>query len=122
MGARMSIGPISDVVTSALTVAMDGLDARQRATSSNIANVETPGYLAREVNFEDSLRAAISGGDPSSASFSVEQSLAATRTNGNNVNIDFEVLDGAENVLRQRLVVQALNAKYALLRTAIAGQ
>lgn len=118
----MSIGPISDVVTTALSVAMDGLDARQRATSANIANVETPGYLAREVRFEDSLRSAIASGDPGRAGFSVEQSLAATRTNGNNVNIDFEVLAGAENVLRQRLVVQALNAKYSLLRTSIAGQ
>lgn len=118
----MSISPISDLVTSALTVAMDGLDARQRATSANIANVETPGYLARQVTFEDSLRAAISGGDPTSTRVGVEESLAATRMNGNNVNIDFEVLAGSENVLRQRLVVQALNAKYALLRTAITGQ
>jgi len=121
-GAGVSISPISDLVTSALTVAMDGLDARQRATSANIANVETPGYLARQVTFEDSLRAAISGGDPTSTRVGVEESLAATRMNGNNVNIDFEVLAGSENVLRQRLVVQALNAKYALLRTAITGQ
>ena len=29
---------------------------------------------------------------------------------------------GEENGLRQQLTVQALNAKYALLRTAITGQ
>ena len=53
---------------------------------------------------------------------SVIESLAATRTNGNNVNIDFELLAEKENALRQRLVVQALNGKYGLLRTAITGQ
>ena len=42
--------------------------------------------------------------------------------NGNNVNIDFELLAEQENNLRQQLVVQALNGKYALLRTAIIGQ
>jgi flagellar basal-body rod protein FlgB len=118
----VSVGPISDVVTTALGVAIDGLATRQQAISSNLANVETPGYLAREVSFEDSLRSAIAGGDPTSAGISVDQSLAATRLNGNNVNIDFEVLASAENVLRQKLVVQALNNKYSLLRTAITGQ
>lgn len=115
----MTIGAVSDGVTAALHAAINGLDARQRVIASNIANVETPGYQAREVNFEDSLRAAISAGEPSSASFSVSSSLAPTRSNGNNVNIDFELLAERENVLHQRLVVQALNAKYALLRTAL---
>lgn len=115
----MTIGAISDSVTAALHSAINGLDARQRVIASNIANVETPGYQARTVNFEDSLRAAIAGGEPSSASYSVSASLAPTRSNGNNVNIDFELLAERENVLHQRLVVQALNAKYTLLRTAL---
>lgn len=115
----MSIGAVSDGVTSALHSALNGLEARQKVISSNIANVETPGYQARVVSFEDSLRAAIADGDPASSSFSVSQSMAPTRANGNNVNIDFEMLAQRENVLRQKLVVQAVNAKYSLLRTAI---
>lgn len=118
----MSIGGISDGVTQALHMAINGLDARQQSIAGNIANLETPDYLARTVNFEDSLRAALDGGDSTSMSISVEQSLAATRLNGNNVNIDFELLAQQENELRQQLVVQALNNKYALLRTAISGQ
>jgi flagellar basal-body rod protein FlgB len=116
-----SIGGISDSVTQALHVALNGLDARQRAISSNLANIETPGYHALEVNFEDSLREAVAKGDPMRAQTSTTESLAATRINGNNVNIDFEVLTSSENVLRQKLVVQALNNKYSLLRTAISG-
>jgi flagellar basal-body rod protein FlgB len=112
-------GMISDGVTSALHSAMNGLEARQKAITANIANLETPNYHARTVNFEDSLNAAIADGDSSKASYSVSESMAATRLNGNNVNIDFEMLAGQENLLREKLVVQALNAKYSLLRTAI---
>ena len=36
-------------------LALDGLTDRQRAISSNIANVMTPGYLRKEVSFESQL-------------------------------------------------------------------
>lgn len=36
-------------------LAMDGLLERQRAIGANIANVETPGYLRKEVAFESQL-------------------------------------------------------------------
>jgi flagellar basal-body rod protein FlgB len=116
------IGAVSDGVTSVLHMALNGLDARQKAHAANIANLETPGYLAKEVSFEDSLRAALDDGDVASAEIATSQSLAATRLNGNNVNIDFELLAQRENILRQKLVTQALNNKYALIRTAVTGQ
>lgn len=118
----MNVSGISDGVTQALHMAINGLDARQKAIAGNVANLETPGYLARQVSFEDSLRSALAQGEPTNVSMTVSESLAATRLNGNNVNIDFELLAEKENVLRQRLVVQALNSKYALLRTSITGQ
>ena len=118
----MSISPISDGVTAALHAAINGLDARGRAISANVANLETPGYHAAEVDFETSLRAALARGDGSDVQIETSNSLAATRINGNNVNIDFELMAAQENGLRQQLTVQALNAKYALLRTAISGQ
>jgi flagellar basal-body rod protein FlgB len=117
----VGIAGISDGITTALHAAINGLDARQQAISSNVANVETAGYHAHEVNFEDSLRAALASGDPGQTQVSVNESLAPTRLNGNNVNIDFELLAGSENLLRQKLAIQALNAKYSLLRTAING-
>ncbi len=125
MGSRtvtFVISAISDSTTAALHAALNGLTERQQAIASNMANLETPGYLAREVSFEDSLRAAIAGGDPTDMVVSTGRSLAATRTNGNNVNIDMEILANAETVLREKLAVQALNSKYSLLRTAISGR
>jgi flagellar basal-body rod protein FlgB len=117
-----SVSGISDGTTQALIQAINGLDARQQAISANVTNLETAGYRARIVDFETSLRAALTDGDPNGMDVSVTESLAATRSNGNNVNIDFELLAEKTNVLSQRLVVQALNAKYSLLRTAITGQ
>ena len=90
--------------------------------TDNVATLETPGYLAREVHFEDSLRAAIHSGEPARFGVTEQRSLAATRLNGNNVNIDHEILAGSETLLRQRLVIQGLNSKYSILRTAISGR
>lgn len=48
-----------DLITSntmeIMKLSMDGLMARQRAVSANIANVMTPGYIRKEVSFESQL-------------------------------------------------------------------
>ena len=118
----MSITPISDTTTMTLRRALDGLDRRQNVIADNIANLETPNFLARTVSFEDSLRTAASRGRPEAADISLGNSRAATRLNGNNVNIDNETMLGIETSLRQQLVISGLNAKYQMLRTAITGR
>jgi flagellar basal-body rod protein FlgB len=118
----VSFSPISDATSVTLHQALDGLQRRQEAITSNVANLETPNYLAREVDFETSLRAAIASGDPSRFGITEQRSLAATRLNGNNVNIDHQILIGSETVLQQRLVIQGMNSKYSILRTAISGR
>ena len=40
---------------------LDLREARQRVIASNIANEETPGYRAADLNFQDSLQAAQRG-------------------------------------------------------------
>ncbi|MEM1335436.1 MAG: flagellar basal body protein [Actinomycetota bacterium] len=113
---------MSDSTTQALGRALDGLEARQRAIASNIANLETPGYQARVVSFEDSLRAAMRSGSPDGASIEVSRSLAPTRLNGNNVNLDMELMESSQTVLLQRLVGQSITSKYSMMRTAISGR
>lgn len=119
--------PISEISTATLRMALTGLDMRQQAIADNIANLETPGFLSKEVAFEDSLRAAVADGDPAlidvdTVSFDTSRSLAPTRLNGNNVNIDVELMANSEVKLRQALAINALNAEYSLLRTAIVGR
>lgn len=112
-----------DVTINALHAALDGLSARQRVISDNIANLETPEFLAGRVDFEDSLARALErGADPLAATeTSHSRSLAATNPNGNNVQLDGETLDGIETNLRFQLTTTAINDKFRLLRTAIGG-
>jgi flagellar basal-body rod protein FlgB len=113
---------VSDATTRALHAALGGLNARRQAAEDNIANVETPGYHAKVVDFEDSLRTAIGRGEPGDMTTAVSRSLAPTRMNGNNVAVDEEMVGLTETALRHQLVVEAMNGKFRLLRTSIVGQ
>lgn len=110
-----------DPTVSAIRSSLAGLAARQRAIADNVANLETPGYQAKRVSFEESLAAAISSGDPSQAQLSQTTSSDPSNPNGNNVQLETETLDMQETSLRYQLSIEALNAKYRLLRTAIKG-
>ena len=108
-----------DVSTSSLRVAVAGLSARQNAIAGNIANIETPGYQARKVKFEEALTSAVANGrSPSAVSPSVQTSLEPTRLNGNN---DEESLAHIDTMMRYQLTIRALDGKYSLLREAIKG-
>jgi flagellar basal-body rod protein FlgB len=109
------------MTSEALLSSIRGLDTRAGAIKDNIANVETPGYQAKVVEFENSLGQALAAGDPAGATTSESRSAAPTRLNGNNVAIDREMTQLTETELRQQLSINALNAKYRLLRTAITG-
>ena len=111
-----------DVSTSALRVAVTGLSARQSAIADNIANIETPGYRARKVQFEQALTDAVSDGvSPSAVSPSEQTSLEPTRLNGNNVNLDEETLSHVDTTMRYQLAIRAMDSKYGMLRDAIKG-
>ena len=123
VGIRVAAVVIGDVTSSALKAALDGLAQRQRVTADNIANINTPGFLAGRVDFESSLRGAIAGGeDPASANAVVARSLEPTNTNGNNVNLDSETIIATETGLRYQLALNALDGKYNELRTALRTQ
>jgi flagellar basal-body rod protein FlgB len=96
---------ISDSTSTALHAALAGLAQRQRVTADNIANVNTPGFLA--------------GQTPTVHGGTVARSLEPTNTNGNNVNLDAETLIATETGLRYQLALNALDGKYNVMRTAL---
>ena len=75
----------------AMNSALDGLSMRQRVIADNIANIQTPGFLAGRVSFEASLAAAVADGS-GAVTATVGRSLEPTREDGNNVNLDTETL------------------------------
>jgi flagellar basal-body rod protein FlgB len=117
----VSVVAMIDSTGSAIYAALNGLAARQRVIADNVANVETPGYIAGRVTFEDSLRAAIANGDTAATSVSTVRSADPVNVNGNNVSLDNEVVSLTDTDLRYQTMVQALNQKFGLLRTAIGG-
>jgi len=111
-----------DLSSSSLRVAVAGLSARQSAIANNIANIETPGFHARKVKFEDSLRNAVEhGGSPANVKPTFGTSLEPTRLNGSNVNLDEETLSHVDTTMRYQLTMRALDSKYGMLRDAIKG-
>ena len=50
---------LADRASLALTKSLQGAAARQEALASNIANIETPGYVRQDVRFEDALQGAL---------------------------------------------------------------
>ena len=50
-----------DPTTAALSSALDGLALREASIAANIANVDTPGYKAADVGFEQELALAMAG-------------------------------------------------------------
>ncbi|MGV8846779.1 flagellar basal body rod protein FlgB [Tessaracoccus sp.] len=114
---------IGDATTGILQSALRGLAERQRVTADNIANVQTPNFLAGRTDFESSLKAAIAaGGDASAVMPTVERNTTEpTNTNGNNVSLDTETVIATETGLRYQLALRALDSEYSTMRTACRG-
>jgi flagellar basal-body rod protein FlgB len=110
---------IDDVTFVALHSALSGLSLRQRVIADNISNIQTPGYHAKRVEFENALAGAVSSGEGGATSATVAESLEPTRLDGNNVNLDHETLANVDTGLRYQLMLRAVDAKFGLLRDSL---
>lgn len=110
-----------DLASSAVYQAMQGLWAEQQDVANNVANVNTPGYKAKEVSFESSLAQAVAGGDPSQMQVTTTTSSAPSDQVGNNVDLSAEMVNEQKAGMQFQTMVQAMNAKFQLLSTAING-
>ena len=114
-----------------LRLTMDDAALSQQAISSNIANVNTPGYRRMDVSpafhqaYTDALRS-LSNGD------SVDQMPDATiqtaavqgpaRPDGNTVDIEQEMVSLAQNSARYEFAGQMIAQNFHGLKYAITGQ
>ncbi len=98
---------------------------RHEAYSSNMANVNTPGYQRSEVVFEKLLRNT-STTDVRSEILRVEPRVekdeSPGKTDGNNVDLDKEMGLLRKNDLLHRTFIEFLNAKIRILRSSIQGR
>ncbi|MGB7981813.1 MAG: flagellar basal body protein [Candidatus Nanopelagicales bacterium] len=110
----------TDGVAMTLHSALDGLSLRQRVIADNIANVDTPGFRARSVEFEDSLRAALGAGTLTSGAPAATTSTTSDPAgiNGNNVDLGAQTMAQLQSVFQYQLLARASGDRYEMLRVA----
>ena len=108
---------------------------KQTAILDNISNAETPGYKAKYVTFEESLKknlkSASGASAPAAAFCSVlgnarptvrTASSESTRMDENGVNMTEQGVELARNTYQLRYAMNSINSNLSILRTAIKGQ
>jgi flagellar basal-body rod protein FlgB len=114
---------IFDTTQLALAAAMTGAAQRQNAIADNIANVDTPGYRRKDVDFHSALRGAMAAGgsslDGMSFSPAEDPSASPVRADGNTVDIDREAAAQASNGLEYEALSQVLKTRDDIIQTAI---
>ena len=89
---------------------LDWTAKRQQALSANIANLDTPGYRAKDVAFSEQL------GEAQLTTYEVATNV---KDNGNSVDLDREMTELTKNGLQYIALVQYLNSKLRTLRTSL---
>jgi flagellar basal-body rod protein FlgB len=118
--------------------ALEGLTARQRTIADNVANVDTPEFKGSRVSFEAQLKKAIGTDDQPLRMFKVQNGVdspgdapadvkptviqetgTGRRNDGNNVDIDREMLDLSDTNVRFNGLIQVMSNKISNLRYVI---
>lgn len=129
----MSDSLFSDISTRVAKAALDGLSLRQEVISRNLANIDTPGFKAQTVNFQETLDRMVDPGNSlplkvtddshlttaaDETGFSVALRSGGTlRADENNVDVDVEMADMSEAGIQYQAVSQAISKKLLLLKT-----
>ncbi len=91
---------------------------RLNALSSNIANLDTPGYNRLSVSFEESLQSARRSGMDTDR----DNVAAQMVQEGRPPILEDELMELADTQMRTQLATRALNEHFARLRTGITGR
>lgn len=108
---------------------MDVSALRHAAIASNLANVSTPGYKRVDLSksFEQELNASIKSRNAdmiaeASPITEADTLTASTRADGNNVQIDSELLGLTKNTMNFNVLTEFASGSLKQLRHAIVGR
>lgn len=132
----MKVGFLSDDTIEAMGSFLGRLSKRQQVIASNLANIDTPGYRAKDISFHATMEELLSGsqrlrvtrpehrpgdtrtfgaGEP--MVFEVEG--LTSRPDRNNVDLDREMLKLGETSFSYATIVQVLRAKLRTIASSI---
>ncbi len=86
---------------------------RQQVLAANVANLDTPGYKAKDINFADQLNSNLE------ATVRMVEVNTKEKPDGNTVDLDRELTEITKNGLQYITIVQYLNQRIKTLRGAI---
>jgi flagellar basal-body rod protein FlgB len=104
--------------------------SREQAISANMANIDTPGYHTRDINFEGELNRAMNGlvnqSNDGTESFQLNPVVQEVpglmeRPDGNNVSLDREGLLMSETQLQYQIGIQLIKHQFHQMLSAISG-
>jgi flagellar basal-body rod protein FlgB len=122
----MTSTPAHSIVESYLKLAA----SREQLISANMANIDTPGYHSRDIDFQHELSRAISAPVMQTGDGSGTVQLLPVirqvpglmeRPDGNNVNLDREGLLMAQTQLQYELGIQLIKSDFHQTLSAING-
>lgn len=116
-----------------LTKAADASWKRETVISNNIANVDTPGYKRKDLNFQgvlteelgrckhESLDSKVSDVDLSrlDPQIYVDSANYSYRMDGNNVDIDTENVELASEQIRYEGLIDCINSEFERMKAVI---
>lgn len=113
---------VSTPMMNLLEKALDVTSQRHKLVVANMANVDTPGYHTKDLDFRSELRRATAAGDSGEENFlPVARSVPGLleRPDGNNVSLDREGLLLAETQMQFGMGIQLLQHEFHNLLSAI---
>ena len=119
------LGKIGNKNFSLLSKLLDLHSAKHQTIAQNIAHVNTPNYRRREFKFDKALNRALDNGSENSyqgvRGYVDRPNTRMVRNNGNNVDIDMEMMDLNSNSTLYETYAQLYNRKGNMLKMAIRG-
>jgi flagellar basal-body rod protein FlgB len=94
---------------------MTTLSIRERLIAANIANADTPGYRAKDIDFTREYQRALNGSTPAVT----EATGLQLKNDGNNVSIDREMRNLSETALRFNIASNFARAEIRQIRAAM---
>ena len=108
---------------------LDVADLRHQAISSNLANIETPGYRRIDIdtNFDSKLKQATESNNINNIrnlkpSLSIDQNVRGVDPDGNNVKLDSELLAMNKNAMTYEFLTQYVSSSIKRINGVIEGK
>lgn len=117
-----------------LDKAADASWMRDQIIANNIANVDTPGYKRKDVQFESYLMGALLGDgsldhrvanadlNALKATVYTDNAALSYRMDGNNVDIDTESANLAENQIRYYALLDSMTQEFNRIKAVLAAK